>query len=94
MYLDANCGPRSDIRTRGMPCFPIIVFRIMVATPSAVMLVEQGTVCIVFVYLSTNTIIASKPLDSGRGPIMSMVTTSHAQVGMWCGLNFVAFGCL
>ena len=57
------------------------------ANPSVLSSIRKGSTCMQQLYVSVNTSIALKPLDSGSGPIMSAVTFCHGCLGMSCGLS-------
>ena len=92
MKFDAYCGPLSLMIFLGKPCSFQMLYWYSLAIPSDDIDVVIGIKCIIFENRSTVTEMASKPLDSGSGPMMSVDISSHGVVGMECGCNGAFLG--
>ena len=86
MNLLTNWDPRSLITFSGIPCSTKTRSRYRVAIPFEVTVECVGRKKLFFVKRSTITKIVLNPLESGKGPIMSMDTICH-------GLSGTSFGC-
>src|ERR1700678_1994074 len=92
---DANCGPRSEIALSGNPYRLYKEFNKIVAVPSASIVLLQGSKITPFEDpWSTTTIIESKPSDSGRSVMKSMVMREYGRLASdLVGCSAGAEGC-
>src|SRR5919202_3829460 len=89
-----NCGPLSETMLSGSPC-SLATFNIYgFANSSALVVSLHAMKCRIFESLSTTTITALYPFDSGNPVMKSIETSFQLSVGMGSGLNIPNGACL
>ena len=91
MNVNTNWGPLSLIILFGMPCIFHMSSRYILATSLEEIEVVVAMSLIIFENQSITTKIASLSSDLGKGPMMSMLISSHGVFGMGKGCKGTAF---
>jgi len=77
MNVDVNWGPLSLMIFFGMPCIFYMLSQYILATSLEEIEVVVAMSLIILENQSTTTKVASLSSDLGRGPMMSMLISSH-----------------
>ena len=91
MNIDANWGPLSLMIFFGMLCIFHMSFQYILATSLEEIEVVIVMSLIILENWSTTTKIASLSSDFGRGPMTSMLISSHGVFGVGKGCKGAAF---